>query len=144
MGRLLATGPYHQDRLCMGLCAALRCVVMLPGISPHARSFFIDLTPVWASCSPTPHLTLTFPVSLRTTVYPSTRLFSQCNPPTTASQALCVRLAAEHEEAAKQAEAEFEELKAFLTAHNEAQLEEARKRYQEAVAEAQVRRCASN
>ncbi len=52
--------------------------------------------------------------------------------------ALCERLEHEHEEAVCVAQREYEELRAFLTAHNESLLEEARKRFGEAVQQARV------
>ena len=52
---------------------------------------------------------------------------------------MCVRLAAEHEDAKAVAQHEFEELRALLLKHNEALMEEARTKYQEALALAQVR-----
>ena len=53
-------------------------------------------------------------------------------------QAMCVRLAAEHEDAKAVAQHEFEELRVLLTRHNDALMEEARAKYQEALALAQV------
>ncbi len=53
-------------------------------------------------------------------------------------QAMCERLAVEHEEAKVNAQREFEELRAFLTKHNEQLTNEARASYQEALQQAQV------
>ena len=53
-------------------------------------------------------------------------------------QVMCVRLAAEHEDAKVVAQHEFEELRALLTRHNDALTEEARGKYHEALVAAQA------
>ena len=53
-------------------------------------------------------------------------------------QNMCVRLAAEHEDAKVAAQREYEELRVLLTRRNEALTEEARSKYQEAIAQAQA------
>ncbi len=56
----------------------------------------------------------------------------------TLHQALCIRLSEEYEAARTAAEAEHAELVTFLRSANEALTDEARRRYQEAMAEAQA------
>jgi hypothetical protein len=59
----------------------------------------------------------------------------------TISQDLCNRLEGEHQLAVEAAHKEFQELRAFLSSHNESVTEEARRRFAEAVQAAQVSGC---